>query len=167
VRDSDSVVAAGKGFPVLKCPCCGENPPLKSNLGIDEELDRLSDYLTPPVEPRCSDKDCENHTIAITIGKSHYATFGTTKSGSKRYKCKAGSKTFAVGGSPLRQKQPHKNRLVFSLLMNKMPLKRICVAAGIQMPGVYGKIDFLRNQSLAFVSHRERKLLEGITIRRL
>jgi len=97
VRDSYSVVAAGKGFPVLKCHCCGEYPPLKSNLGIHEELERLSDYLTPPVEPSCRNKDCENHTIAITIGKSHYASFGTTKSGSKRYKCKACSKTFAVG----------------------------------------------------------------------
>lgn len=51
--------------------------------------------------------------------------------------------------------------------MNKMPLKRICEVADIQMPSVYAKIDFLWDQSLAFAGNRERKLLKGMVIRRL
>jgi hypothetical protein len=51
--------------------------------------------------------------------------------------------------------------------MNKMPLKRICEAADLQMPSVYAKIDFLRSQCLAFSGHREQKLLKGMAIRRL
>ena len=51
--------------------------------------------------------------------------------------------------------------------MNKMPLRRICETADLQMPSVYAKIDFLRSQCLAFVGHREQKLLKGMAIRRL
>jgi len=166
-RDNYSIVAAGKNFPILKCHDCGEYPPLKSNNGINEELDRLSNYLTLPPEPCCPNNTCENHQIGISAGKEKYSSFGKTKTGSKRYRCKACHKTFSVGSSTLRQKQPHKNRQIFSLLMNKMPLKRICEVADIHMPGVYAKIDFIRNQCLSFSGHRERKLLDGLPIRRL
>ena len=36
-----------RNYPLLKCNLCGEMPPLKSNLGIIEEIERLSEYLTP------------------------------------------------------------------------------------------------------------------------
>lgn len=166
-RDNYSIVAAGKNSPILKCHGCGEYPPLKSNSGIHEELDRLSDYLAPPIEPCCPNETCENHFVGISTGKANYSSFGKTKNGSKRYRCKACHKTFSVGSSTLRQKQPHKNRQIFSLLMNKMPFKRICEVADIQMPSVYAKIDFLRKQCLAFSGSRERKLLDGTPIRRL
>jgi transposase-like protein len=166
-RDNYAVVAAGKNYPVLKCHACGEYPPLKSNTGIQEELTRLSAYLVPSPELCCPNSSCENSCVGMSTGKTQYTSFGKTKSGSKRYRCRACGKTFSVGVSTLRQKQPHKNRLVFSLLMNKMPLKRICEAAELQMPSVYAKIDFLRSQCLAFARHREQKLLKGMEIRRL
>ena len=40
-----SVVYGGKKYPLLRCNICGEMPPLKSNQGIVEEVDRLSAYL--------------------------------------------------------------------------------------------------------------------------
>jgi len=166
-RDNYAIVAAGKDFPVLKCHACGEHPPLKSNEGISEELERISEYLKPAPEASCPNESCENHAVGVSAGKAHYAGFGRTKTGSQRYRCKSCGKTFSVGGSTLRQKQPHKNRLIFTLLMNKMPFKRICEAADIQMPGVYAKLDFLREQCLSFAAHRERKLLEGMPIRRV
>jgi transposase-like protein len=166
-RDVYAVVAAGKNYPVLKCHACGEYPPLKSNTAIQEELARLSIYLTPPSELGCPNSDCEHSGIGVSKGSDYYTSFGKTKSGSKRYHCKACRKTFSVGVSTLRQKQPHKNRLVFSLLMNKMPLKRICEATDLQMPSVYAKIDFLRSQCLAFSGYREQKLLKGMAMRRL
>lgn len=166
-RDNYSVVSAGKGIPILKCHACGEYPPLKSNNGISEELDRISDYLTPTKEASCPNELCENYVVELSAGKTHYAGFGKTKTGSKRYRCKSCGKTFSVGGSTLRQKQPHKNKLILTLLMNKMPFRRICEAANIQMPAVYAKIGFLQRQCLAFAAHRERKLLEGMAVRRL
>lgn len=115
--------------------------------------------------PSCPDSSCANH--AVPVGKEGYQSFGLTKSGSRRYRCKGCGKTFSVGKSTTGHKQPHKNRLIFSLLMNKTPLRRICEVADIGPEGLYGKIDFLFEQTKAFAANREKHLLEGMPIRRL
>lgn len=159
-KDRYALSGAGRQTPVLKCHACNEYPPLKSNLAIAEELDRLGGYLAQPVEPSCPNEDCDNHHNGIS-NKACYASFGKTRSGSQRYKCKSCGKTFAVANATTGQKHPHKNRMVFSLLMNKMPFRRICEAADVNPKTLYDKINFLHKQCLAFVAHRERKLLEG------
>jgi transposase-like protein len=166
-RDRYTVVGAGRQFPVLKCHACGEYPPLKSNQGIAEERERLGAYLSVPPEPSCPDVDCANHGIGISTGSPHYRSYGTTRSGSKRYRCNACTKTFAVGYSTVGQKQPHKNRLIFQLLMNKTPFRRLCEIADIAHGTLYPKLDFLHHQCLAFAGHRERRLLQGFSIPRL
>jgi len=120
-RDRYTVVGAGRQFPVLKCHACGEYPPLKSNRGIAEERERLGAYLNAPAEASCPDVRCANHGVGVSTGSPHYRSYGTTRSGSKRYRCNACTKTFSVGSSTVGQKQPHKNRLIFQLLMNKVP----------------------------------------------
>ena len=166
-RDRYAVVGAGRQFPVLKCHACGEYPPLKSNQGIAEERERLGAYLRVPPEPSCPDVDCANNSIGVSTGSPHYRSYGTTRSGSKRYRCNACTKTFAVGYSTVGQKQPHKNRLIFQLLMNKTPFRRLCEIADIAHGTLYPKLDFLHRQCLAFAGHRERRLLQGFSIPRL
>lgn len=166
-RDRYTVVSAGRQYPVLKCHACGEYPPLKSNKGIAEELARLSAYLGVPSEVSCPDADCTNHGVGVSTGSPHYRGYGTTRSGSKRYRCNSCTKTFSVGSSTVGQKQPHKNRLIFQLLMNKSPFRRICEIANIAPGTLYPKIDFLHRQCLAFVGNRERRLLQGFSIPRL
>jgi hypothetical protein len=51
--------------------------------------------------------------------------------------------------------------------MNKSPFRRICEVADIGPESVYGKIDFLYHQSLAFAADREKRLLNGMAIPRL
>ena len=51
--------------------------------------------------------------------------------------------------------------------MNKTPLRRICEVADIGPEGLYGKIDFLYEQTQAFAANREKRLLEGMAIKRL
>jgi hypothetical protein len=51
--------------------------------------------------------------------------------------------------------------------MNKTPLRRICEVADIGPEGLYGKIDFLYEQTKAFAANREKRLLDGMPIRRL
>lgn len=51
--------------------------------------------------------------------------------------------------------------------MNKSPFRRICEVADIGPEGLYGKIDFLYRQSLAFAADREKRLLNGMAIPRL
>ena len=165
--DVYSIVSAGKGFPVLKCHSCGEYPPLKSNAGIQEELERISFYLSPPGVLSCPNDTCSNHSVGISAGSAAYQAFGKTAAGAKRYRCKSCGKTFADSPPTANQRTSHKNKTVFTLLMNKMPIRRICEVADINPKTVYDKINFLHNQCLAFVAHRERKLLDGMAVRRL
>ncbi len=166
-RDLYTVVGSSRHAPTIKCHVCNEHPPLKSNQGIVQELNRISEYLKPETEASCPSASCLNHSVSISAGSPAYQSYGKTKSGSQRFLCKKCGKSFSVGKSTLRQKQPHKNKLIFKLLMNKTPLRRISEVAEIQMPGIYAKIDFLHRQCLAFVSERERKLADGKSIRRL
>jgi transposase-like protein len=163
----DYTVTSSKGYPSLKCNLCGELPPLKSNIAIQQELNRISGYLdlAHRITP-CPNKQCANHSVDIAK-KQHYYPHGKTKSGSQRYKCRSCGKVFSVGSSTVHQKKPHKNLEVFRLLVNKMPFKRICDAADISMPTLYDKIDFIHRQCLAFVASREAKLLECMPIKRL
>ena len=166
-RDRYAVVSAGRQYPVVKCHGCGEYPPLKSNQGIAEERERLGAYLSVPPEPSCPDVDCANNGIGVSTGSPHYRSYGTTRSGSKRYRCNACTKTFAVGYATVGQKQPHKNRLIFQLLMNKTAFRRLCEIADIAHGTLYPKLDFLHRQCLAFAGYRERRLLQGFSIPRL
>ena len=135
-------------------------------MAINEEQSRfLADIAERPVAS-CPNDTCQNHPVPITQ-QDAYQSFGLTKSGSQRYRCKSCRKTFAVGKSTTGHKQPHKNRLIFSVLMNKSPLRRICEVADIGPEGLYGKIEFLHRQSLAFAAHREAHLLAGMEIPRL
>lgn len=169
-RASDSVIdsyiiqnSAG-GSPALRCKVCGEMPTIKSNLGIAEECARFQADITIERSPSCPDIDCANYNVPIGKG---YQSIGFTHSGSKRYRCNVCKKTFSVGSSTIRQKQPHKNKLIFSLLMNKSPFRRICEIADIGPESVYGKLDFLHKQALKFVATRETRLLNGMGLSRL
>lgn len=162
---STAMNAFGPKFQ-MRCLQCQESPPIKSNLGIAEECRRFSQALRVRPEPSCPNSACENHQIPVTQSKK-YQSFGTSHSGSHRYRCKACQRTFSVGPSTLRQKAPHKNRTIFSLLVNKSPFRRICEVADIAPPGLYGKMAFLANQCQAFAADREQKLVEGMPIRRL
>lgn len=157
-RDSYRITGASQGKTYLECNLCGEVPPLKSNLAISEELDRLAAYLIPKQIPSCPTESCQNHSVGILIPKAYYYSFGKTKSGSQRYRCRECGTTFAVGGVTLRQKKPAVNETVFKLLVNKMPFNRIMEVADISASTLYGKIDFIHRQCLSFAAAQERRL---------
>lgn len=164
VQDTYIITAHGVGIPSMTCRVCGEVPRIKSNIAVAEERDRFFKELEAAPEPSCPDKSCPNH--GVPVGKG-YQSIGLTHSGSRRYRCNLCKKTFSVGKSTTGQKQPHKNRLIFSLLMNKSPMRRVCEVADIDPKTLYGKIDFLYRQCLAFAAAREQRLLAGMAIPRL
>jgi hypothetical protein len=109
-----------KNYPLLKCNLCGEMPPLKSNQGIVEELERLTEYLAvTKAIPACPDSSCANHTIPVGTKKA-YRSFGTTKAGAKRFQCSICSKTFSIAKSTQYQHDTHHNIDIFKMLMNKV-----------------------------------------------
>jgi len=159
-RGRDNYKLSKKQRVTLICGYCGETFPVKSNLAIAQEVKRHGDYLMPTNQVTCPNNKCRNHMVSISVGKQAYQSFGKTKSGSPRYRCKVCKKTFSVKRATTGQKQPHKNKIIFKLLMNKSPFRRICEVADISMSTVYNKIDFIHKQCLAFVAERERKLID-------
>lgn len=155
-NNSYTIAAGGKGhIPLLKCSCCGEMPPMKSNQGIVEEIERLSSYLKNDL---CySNPDCLNHTVPVGTKKA-YASFGTTSSGGKRYRCNACQKTLTISKPTYRQVDTHHNIEIFKLLVNKVPLNRIINILDISWEVLYHRMNFIHKQCMAFVSNRENKL---------
>jgi hypothetical protein len=151
----------------LECHLCHEFTQLKSNVGIAEERARMVGELMHRSAPCCPDPTCANYGLPVGAGTGHYQGFGITRAGSQRYRCKACGKTFSVRKSTTGHKQPHKNKMIFALLMNKSPFRRISEVADIGPTGLYGKIDFLHDQCLAFAASRERRLLAGMPLSRL
>lgn len=152
--------ATGKGLPAIKCNACGEIPPLKSNLGIAEEFDRLASYLTPCNDFSnicCPNTECENHTVPLSQPKA-YRSFGKAASGAKRVQCSKCKKTFTAS-APATKGQHHtdNNVEIFKLLVNKVPLSRIINILGISWAVLYKRIDYIHRQCLALARHYESK----------
>jgi len=155
-------LTGSKRKTALICHHCKEETIVKSNMAIKEEYDRLTAYLSESSAiVSCPNEECPNHLISIGAEKRNYQAFGTTHSGSTRYRCKSCGKTFSVGKPTLRQKMPHKNAEVFRLIMNKTAFKRAAEIADVGIRTIFDKIDFIHRQCLAFVGNRESKLFDG------
>lgn len=170
VRGSNSYIldSRNKGISSCICTSCGVGFPLKSNLGITEEVERMASYLLPPNAVCCRNETCANHTNQVPIGtKRAYASFGKTAIGNSRWRCSVCGKTFSQNTkSTARQREHHKNKTIFKLLVNKMPVRRIIEVADIHPKTFYQRLDFLHRQCQIFAAHRERALA-NLPIRRL
>lgn len=150
-------VSAAKNYYLLQCGICGEMPPLKSNQGIHEEMQRIGRYLQEK-EYFCPNEACENHTVPVGTKKA-YRSFGTNAHGSKRMQCCKCMKTFVTTGKPAKgQHETHLNKSIFNMLVNQVALSRIVKMLDISWEVLYHRIDFIHRQCLAFVANRERRL---------
>jgi hypothetical protein len=148
----------------MKCGVCGSNNPIRSNAAIAEEFARLSAHIFDKPVLSCPSAECDNFGSPVTE-PGLYASFGKTPSGSPRWRCNACRKTFAGKGAPqARQRKPHKNRDVFSLLMNKVPMKRIAEVTGLDITSVYGKLALIHRQCMSFAGNREQQLMQGMPL---
>lgn len=155
----------GKGIPGLKCKSCEEITPIKSNQGIEEERSRLGAYLND-IELTCPNSDCSNHFVSVYHSPKSYSKFGSTN-GNQRYQCRQCKKTFSNGSKRRKQKRSEVNKQLYTLLMNKVPIKRCCEILDISPPTFYHKLDWLYEQAQGFIRERERKLLSSFEAERL
>lgn len=151
----------------LKCLACKEILPVKSNLAIYEEWKRISAYLKPDEEsskdPTRHKDGCPEAGASVLTSPKKFRFNAKPKKGDRivRYECKACRATFSVRRTTIvRQRKSHLNKWIFKLLVNKVPLQRICELVEIEMRALYRKIDFIHAQCMAFVAARERRLLE-------
>ncbi|MFP4896838.1 hypothetical protein [Paraburkholderia sp. EG304] len=151
-----TVTATGKENPALKCEFCSEIAPLRSNLAIAEEVQRITAYLTPDAqEPACVNDACAQFNVPLSSAGSIYVSFGQTAAGTPRYRCKACGKAKPL----VRQRRSEKNKDVFLLLMNRVPISRISETTGLAPKAIYDKLAFIHRQCMAFAGNREARLL--------
>ncbi|MFT5082215.1 MAG: transposase-like protein [Lentisphaeria bacterium] len=170
VPGSNSYILDSRNKGISSCICSsyGVKFPLKSILDILEKVERMSSYLLPSNAVCRRNEACANHTNQVPIGtKGAYASFGKTAIGNCRWRCSVCSKTLSQNTkSTVRQREHHKNKTIFKLLVNKMPVRRIIEVANIPPKTFYQRLDFLHRQCQVFAAHRERALASH-PIRRL
>jgi transposase-like protein len=156
---SDNYKLSGSGgVPGLYCQICQKTTTLKSNRGVHEEFARVSSFLKMPTGIACRTEGCASRGLTTRDHPESYRLHGTTSSGARRILCKACRKTFTVSPPAARHRKPHENLTVFRLLVNQTPISRMCEIADLSPTAIYGKIDFLHRQCLAFAAERESQL---------
>lgn len=159
IVDTYVAVSIGRGVLGLRCKLCGEHLRAKSNQAVHEELMRMLEQARPADHQGCATSECVNFALQETTPASRYQKFGTSACGSRRYRCKACQKTFTVGASATRrQRVPETNALIFRLLINKSPMRRICEVADIHPAVLYQRIDFIHRQCVRVAASIEDSL---------
>ena len=161
-----TVQSTNKGrVPCIKCKCCGEKPPIKSNQGIAKELARLAAPLKAPKDSGCKNKDCENHEKSVADHPECYKSKGYRADTGEPIKlCTACGMKFTVGAEPPRihQKNRHLAVEVYSRVVNKSPVKRTLRGANLPSPSVYYKaIKFIQRRCNRLTGGMERSMLRG------
>lgn len=153
-------------MPILKCLLCNEHLPLKSNIGVAEEIERLSKQFVTK-DTCCPRPGCVNSTTPIPNSTAYYS-FGKSDAGSIRYQCKACKKTFSKANrATLRQREPRKNVPILQSLMNKAPLSRLVDVHDISFQTLYDKLGFFHRQVQEFTAKYERAIPELVKDRKL
>lgn len=143
--------------PSLTCLMCSETFPVKSNVGITEEIARMTRHFNK-VSTCCPTVECANASTPVP-NKNAYYSFGKTDAGSVRYQCKACKKTFSKSArATLRQREPRKNAPILQSLMNKAPLSRLIEVHDISFQTLYDKLDFFYKQVQEFNAEREPEI---------
>lgn len=169
VGDLYTVSGAGYKQATLRCRACGEFSTVKSNQGIAEEAERLV-RVHAFWQPGhcCPAEDCPNRSRPVELHPRGYHPHGMTSFGAQRYRCRECRRTFSIKTqAAFKQKKPEINELVFRLLVNKMPMRRICETAEIHPATLYGKIEFIYQQCLAYAAHHEQRLRDNPPVQRL
>lgn len=159
MQDTYIAVGTGKSVSALRCKICGETNAIKSNRAVVEELDRISPVPTLTCSVVCRTPTCINAGKEETSPPTRYQAFGVTAAGSTRFRCKGCTKTFAVAmRSTLRQRMPDKTELIYRLLINKSPMRRICEVAEVSAPVLYQRIEFIYEQCLRVAAAHDGQL---------
>jgi transposase-like protein len=93
---------------------------------------------------------------------------GTTKSGSPRYRCSKCLKTFTGQERVTRSsRRPGLDVELLNLLMNKMPMRRVCEVAKVNAAVLYNQIERSHSLAVKFAARHERKLINEIALPRV
>ncbi|MFM7293471.1 MAG: hypothetical protein ACKO1K_01445 [Burkholderiales bacterium] len=146
----------------LSCMVCGGVFGIKSNLAVVEEFQRLLKLNSAPTGGTCRTSGCPNAGLSPFDHPNAYVRFGLTSAGSPRYRYTACRRTFSVPVSAThRLRHPEKSELIFRLLINKSPMRRICEVANIHAETLYQRIGYLHDRVMTFARAFEAPLHKG------
>ena len=155
-------------IPSLRCKACGDNPPVKSNASVGDEIRRLVDsggLLAAEERTSCRDPHCRNHEISIAEGgKAAYRKRGRTRThGGQRYQCKACGRLIEVT-APVRLHDRNKRLAadVLSRIANKSPARCSIRGSGVRSTQSYYTIlRFIHERCRALSGSIDRALMDG------
>jgi len=167
----DGYSRAGAGSQVLGLSChrCTETSTVLSNEAISEEVIRVDERsLGIGKSTGCRTQGCANHHVSVEENSAAYQRFGSTSTGSIRFRCRECLSTFSVSKSGnTRLRQPEKSEIILKLLVNKMPMRRICEVADVKPKVLYDRISRLAAQCRAFAHGQETLFLAHASLERL
>ncbi|MGH1429277.1 MAG: transposase [Arenicella sp.] len=138
----------------VKCKNCGVISSVHSNYACAEELKRFLSSRAKAIS--CRNKDCENNGVLLQANSSQYRKFGKSQSGSIRYRCKSCLSTFSISSnSNHRLRKPEKTIEILKLLVNKVPMRRICEVADVSPSLVYQRIDRIYDVFSKYSEHEK------------
>ncbi len=155
-------------IPSLRCKACGDNPPVKSNASVGDEIQRLVEsggLWAAEERATCPDTDCRNHGLLIAEGgKAAYRKRGRARShGGQRYQCKACGRRFEVT-APVRLHDRNKRLAadVLSRIANKGPARGSIRGSGVRSTQSYYTIlRFIHDRCRALSGSIDRALIDG------
>ena len=146
---------------LLHCSSCGENTSMMSNAAIVEERARLLARSEASPSVACRSAECVNQHQPVDTHPGEYQRFGRTPAGSPRLRCRRCLRTFSVPArASHRLRRPDKTEQILTLLVNKMPMRRLCEAAGVRPATLYQRIGRLAVQCRSFMATHEGRYLQ-------
>ncbi len=137
----------------MRCGRCGAVTTMLNNAAIAEELAR---FALSVEQPACRPVGCANVGVAVASHPDRYHQFGRTNAGSPRWRCRAcGSTCSGSRRVAHRLRLPTASEEVLRLLVNKVPMRRMCEVAGLRLQVLYDRISRLAAQCRALSEHHE------------
>lgn len=146
---------------VLTCHVCRQSTTMYSNVAVAEEVARFDPIRQRTFSASCNKPGCSSAGRSLRDFPGLYLTHGTTRIGEPRHRCKACGGTFSTGAPIRTQKRPELNREVLKLLVNKVPMRRICEVLDVNAATLYSKLGYLAEVTAQFSSRQEARLLTG------
>ncbi len=152
--------------PSIRCKSCRDNPPIKSNVAIVAEIERLTDadgLLRLEETTGCRHADCENHGLPIAFHPRRYRKDGKVARDRQRYECKGcGSKIVPCHQARLHVDNQRMAADVFSRIANKSPVRGTVRGSGLTSTRAYYSIlEFIHDRCQAYSGAVDRAMMDG------
>lgn len=144
----------------LICHLCGRSTTMRSNAAIIQELARFDPLHSRMESACCQTVSCSSFGLSLLGSPEKYYLHGQTKAGAPRYRCRECRATFTVGAPIRTQRRPELNEKVLNLLVNKVPMRRICGIERMNPATLYNKIAYLAEVASEISARYEAKLSE-------